>query len=80
MPLKAERRPEEETMTRSIRLLMLAFLMITASVASITTRADRAYNWQAVSDYHQVLPWWHHRLFPRWNDIYVVVFEQEMLV
>ena len=64
-------------MTRSIRLLMLAFLMITASVASITTRAD---NWQAVSDYHQALPWWHHRLFPRWHDIYVVVFEQEMLV
>ncbi len=64
-------------MTRSIRLLLLAFLMITASDASITTRAD---NRQAVSGYHQVLPWWQHRLFPRWNDIYVVVFEQEMLV
>ncbi|SER11110.1 hypothetical protein SAMN03080615_03967 [Amphritea atlantica] len=31
------------------------------------------------SQYSQQPLWWQTSLFPRWNDTYVVVFEQKML-
>ncbi len=76
-------------MIGSLRLVLLACVLATVTVTVVNTVADAA----SVSDisryanpaeehlvrYRQQPMWWQSGLFPRWNDTYVIVFEQEML-
>ncbi|WP_428037088.1 hypothetical protein [Amphritea sp.] len=63
-------------MIRSTRLLMMVFLVVVTCASSIGTGSESLW---MVGRYHQQSLWWQGDLFPRWNDTYVVVFEQEML-
>lgn len=63
-------------MIHSIRLIMLVFLL---AVAYLSSTGVGIANLQTVGGYHQEPLWRLTTPFPRWNDTYVIVFEQEML-
>ncbi|WP_417227350.1 hypothetical protein [Amphritea sp.] len=79
-------------MFRSVRLVILAMLLtVSPTVVSDVTLAEKAalltYDSEVcVGERLSYIRYYQERigrpgpLFPRWNDLYVVVFAQEMLV
>lgn len=86
-------------MIRSVRLIVLSFILAAFQLSSLNGVAGGASDTDAVnvavspgdlsdmssgliqrfSRYSQEPLWRQTSLFPRWNDTYVVVFEQKML-
>ncbi|MBN0989705.1 hypothetical protein [Amphritea pacifica] len=78
-------------MIRSVRLIALSSIVVVAQLGSFNAveyqnaNASSVVNYMSsgltrdFSRYSQPPLWWQMSLFPRWNDTYVVVFEQKML-
>ena len=81
-------------MIRSVRLIVLSFILAASQLSSFNSVADNAVSAAAspgvlscvtrgllpnFTRYSQEPLWRQTSLFPRWNDTYVVVFEQKML-
>ncbi|GGK85133.1 hypothetical protein [Amphritea balenae] len=67
-------------MIRIVQLCMLSLLLALPLSGINTDRLSEAQAAPSVASLYDVTPYWKQAMsFPRWEDTYVVVFEQEML-